>query len=61
MKTYTMPMQNKPIRKFIQIGQWESGQIYGENFLGENFTGGGGKFRGEFWEQNENLQNGVAK
>ena len=34
------------IRNFIQIEQWEIGQIYAENFLGGNFTRGGGKFRG---------------
>ena len=42
------------IQNFIQIEQWESGQIYGENFLG-------GKFRVGILGKNENLQNGVAK
>ena len=55
-KIYKMGLQNKRIHKnFIQIEQWESGQICGENFLWGNFTGG------EFWEKNENLQNEVAK
>ena len=35
------------IRNFIHIEQLESGQIYGDNFLGGNFTGGG-----EIWEVN---------
>ena len=49
------------MRNFIQIEQWDSGQIYGEHFLGGNFTGRGGNLGGQFWVKNENLQNGVAK
>jgi len=42
IKTYKIRMQNKAytIRNFIQIEQWESGQIYGENFTGRGKFGG---------------------
>ena len=36
------------VRSFIQIGRWEIGQIYGEKFLGENFTGWGEIWGGNF-------------
>ena len=47
-------------RKFIQIGQWESGQIYGSNFWGK-ISQGGGKFGGRISKKNENLQISIQK
>ena len=40
------------------MGKWSN--IRGKFSEGE-FHRGGGNLGGEFWEKNENLQNGVAK
>ena len=61
MKIYKMWFKNKRINEISSKSN--NGKVV--KYTGKIFWGGisqgGGNLGGEFWEKNENLQNGVAK
>ena len=61
MKTYKMPMQNKPI--YENSSKSDNGKVV--KYTGKIFWGaisqGGRNLGGEFKKKNENLQNAIAK
>ena len=61
MNTYKMGLQNKRIYEISSRSN--KGKVV--KYTGKIFWGGisqgGGNLGGEFWEKNQNLQNGVAK